>query len=301
MAAAIVLVPSVVSAQELDPRAYARVPVDSTFLIVGLAISHGDVLTDPTLPITDVKADVEMPSIGIARTFSLFGRTAQAFAALPYGWGHVSGTVGENTGSVDRDGFGDTRLRLSVLVRGGSAGSAADIARSPRRLILGTSLTLSAPSGQYFADKLINVGTNRWAFKPEFAVSDPLTQKWLLDAYAGVWLFTTNDTYYPGSAIRSQAPMGSFQAHLSYNFRPQLWAAVDTTYYVGGQTTIQGAANDDRQANVRLGGTVVFPVGQRHSIKLAVAKGAIVRIGSDFTTYSVAWQSGWVPRPKDGR
>ena len=166
---------------------------------------------------------------------------------------------------------------------------------------LGVSLTVVAPAGQDDPTHLINWGTNRWAFKPEFAVSDPLTQKWLLDAYAGVWLFTTNDTYYPGSAIRSQAPMGSFQAHLSYNFRPQLWAAVDTTYYVGGQTTIQGAANDDRQANVRLGGTVVFPVGQRHSIKLAVAKGAIVRIGSDFTTYSVAWQSGWVPRPKDGR
>jgi hypothetical protein len=296
-----VLVPPLLYAQELDPRAYVRVPADSTFLIVGIAASHGDVLTDPTLPITDINAKTVMPSLAVARSFSLFGKTAQGFAALPYGWGHVSGAVGGNRGSVDRNGFADTRLRLAVLLRGAPAGSVLDIAQSPRRLILGASLTLSAPSGQYYADKLINVGANRWAFKPEFAASVPITENWILDGYAGVWLFTTNETFYPGSAVRSQNPMGSFQGHLSYNFRPQLWAALDTTYYVGGQTTIQSTANDDRQANVRLGTTVVFPVGRRHSIKLAVAKGAIVRIGSDFTTYSVAWQTGWIPRPKGGR
>jgi hypothetical protein len=301
MTTAIVLIPSAPLAQELDPRAYARVPIDSTFLIVGLAASHGDVLTDPTLPVTDVNATVRIPSVGVARTFSLFGKTAQAFAALPYGWSHVTGRVGASTGSVDRDGFADTRLRLSVLMRGAPAGSMLEIAKAPRRVILGASLNVSAPSGQYYPDKLINVGTNRWAVKPEFAISDPLSEKWLLDAYAGVWLFSSTDTFYPGTAVRSQAPMGSFQGHLSYTFRPQLWAAFDTTYYVGGRTTIQGTLNDDRQANVRLGTTVVLPVGRRHSIKLAVAKGAIVRIGSDFTTYSVAWQTGWIPRPKESR
>jgi hypothetical protein len=295
---ATVLAPLILSAQELDPRAYARAPVDSTFLIAGLAVSHGGVLTDPTLPITDIKAAIELPSLGIARSFSLFGMTAQAFGALPFGWGHVSGHVGENTGSVDRAGLADARLRLAVLLRGAPAGSVVDIARSPRRLILGASLTASAPSGQYDQSKLINLGTNRWAFKPEFAVSDPLSEKWILDAYAGIWLFATNDTFYPGSAVRSQAPMGSFQGHLSYSIRPQLWAAFDTTYYVGGQTTIQGVVNDDRQGNVRIGTTLVLPVGRRHSVKLAVARGAIVRIGSDFTTYSVAWQTGWIPKTK---
>jgi hypothetical protein len=289
------------SAQELDPRAYARAPIDSTFLIAGLAVSHGDVLTDPTLPVTDINATVAMPSLGVARSFALFGKTAQAFAALPYGWGHVTGKVGGDAASVDRAGLADTRLRLAVLVRGAPAGSVFEIAKAPRRLILGTSLTVSAPSGQFSPSKLINVGTNRWAFKPEFAVSAPLGDKWLLDAYAGLWLFTTNNTFYPGTAVRSQAQMGSFQGHLSYNFRPQLWAAFDGTYYVGGQTTIQGVANDDRQANVRLGTTLVLPVGRRHSIKLAVAKGAIVRIGSDFTIYSIAWQTAWISRSGEGQ
>ena len=111
------------------------------------------------------------------------------------------------------------RLRLSVLLRGAPASTPAEIAKAPRRTILGASLTVSAPTGQFFPDKLINLGANRWAFKPEFAVSHPIGEKWLLDAYAGIWLFTANDSFYPGTALRTQEPMGTFQAHISYNFR----------------------------------------------------------------------------------
>jgi len=289
------------SAQDLDPRAYAHVPVNGTFLVAGFALSHGGVVTDPAIPVTDINATVETPSLGVARSFSLFGKTAQAFGALPYSWAQVSGQVLEEARSITRAGVSDMRLRLSVLVRGAPAASALEIAKAPRRTILGTSLTVVAPTGQFFPDRLINLGTNRWAFKPEFAVSHPMGQKWLVDVYAGVWLFTTNGSFYPGSSVRTQAPMGAFQAHVSYNFQRQLWAAFDATYYVGGRTTLNGLLNDDRQSNTRVGGTLVLPVGRRHSIKLAVARGAIIRFGANFTTFSVGWQTGWVPRPAPTR
>jgi hypothetical protein len=210
----------------------------------------------------------------------------------------VSGKVLEEQTSITRAGLSDMRLRVSVLLRGAPASTPAQLAKAPRRTILGTSLTVSAPTGQFFPDKLINLGANRWAFKPEFAVSHPIGAKWMLDAYAGVWLFTGNDSFYPGTALRTQAPMGTFQAHISYNFQRTLWAAFDATYYVGGQTTIEGVGKDDRQANARIGGTLVFPVGKRHSIKVAVSRGAIIRIGANFTTLSVGWQTGWVSMPK---
>jgi hypothetical protein len=286
------------SAQDLDPRAYAHIPVNGTFLIWGFAVSDGGVVSDPTLPVTDVNATVETPSLGVARSFSLFGKTAQAFGVLPYSWAQVSGRVLEESRSISRAGLSDARLRLSLLVRGAPAASVAQIAKAPRRTILGTSLTVVAPTGQFFPDRLINLGTNRWAFKPEFAVSKPMGQKWLLDMYSALWLFTANDTYYPGTTTRTQAPMGAFQAHLSYNFTRLLWAAFDATYYVGGRSTIDGVENNDRQSNTRVGATVAFPVGRRHAIKLAVSKGAIVRSGADFTTFSFGWQTGWVPRPK---
>ncbi len=287
-----------VAAQDLDPRAYANVPVNGTFLIWGFSVSHGGVVTDPTLPATDINATVETPSVGVARSFNLFGKTAQAFGALPYSWAQVSGRVLEESRSISRAGLSDARLRLSLLVRGAPAASIAQFAKAPRRTILGTSLTIVAPTGQFFPDKLINLGTNRWAFKPEFAVSHPMGQKWLLDVYSALWLFTANTSYYPGTLERTQAPMGAFQAHLSYNFTRKAWAAFDATYYVGGTSTIQGVENDDWQSNTRLGGTVALPVGQRHSIKLAVSRGAIIRFGANFTTFSFGWQSAWFPRPK---
>jgi hypothetical protein len=297
----LLLLAAPLSAQDLDPRAYANVPVNGTFLVWGFAVSHGGVVTDPTLPVADINATVETPSLGVARSFSLFGKTAQAFGALPYSWAQVSGRVLEESRSITRAGLSDMRFRLSVLVRGAPAASVAQIAKAPRRTILGTSLTVVAPTGQFFPDRLINLGTNRWAFKPEFAVSHPMGERWLLDVYAALWLFTANDSYYPGTLHRTQAPMGAFQAHVSYNFQRALWAAFDVTYYVGGRSTIEGIVNDDRQSNSRAGGTLALPVGKRHSIKLAMSRGAIIRAGANFTTFSVGWQTGWIPRPAPTR
>jgi hypothetical protein len=288
-------------AQDLDPRAYARVPVDATFLVAGFAMSHGGVVSDPTLPITDLNATVETPSVGVGRSFSQFGKTAQVFGALPYSWAQVSGNVFGEATDITRAGLSDARLRLSVLVRGAPAVSVAEFAKAPRRTILGTSLTVATPTGQFFSDRLVNLGGNRWAFQPEFAVSQPMGEKWLLDTYAALWLFTPNDSFYPGTARRTQAPMGAFQAHLSYSFTRVLWAAFDATYYVGGRTTTDGVENGDRQSNSRVGATLNLPVRRRHAIKLAVSRGAVIRHGPDFSTFSIGWQTAWVPRPKPAR
>jgi hypothetical protein len=283
-------------AQDLDPRAYAHVPVDATFLVWGFGVSEGGIVTDPTLAVTDVQATVLSPSLGVGRAFRLFGRTAQGFAALPFSFADVSGKVLGDAKAAQRAGLSDMRMRLSFLMRGAPASSAVQIAKAPRRTIVGASLNVAAPTGEYYADKLINLGTNRWSFRPELAVSQPIGQRWLLDVYAGVWFFGANNESYPGTLVKTQTPLGSFQSHLSYNFGPQLWAALDMTYYVGGRTTVEGIPPTDLQSNVRTGATAVLPMGQRHSIKIAVSRGAIVRLGANFNTYSVAWQTAWIPR-----
>jgi hypothetical protein len=287
-----------VPAQELDPRAYTHVPIDATFLVWGVSVSHGGVVTDATAPIKDLDATIGTPSLGVARSFNLLGKTGQAFVALPYSWAKATGIALGEEREVHRSGLSDMRLRMSVLLRGAPALSLAEFAKAPRRTIVGTSLTVVAPAGQFYPQYLINLGSNRWSFKPELAVSTPIGEKWLLDAYGGVWLFTTNERYYPGTAVRDQEPMATVQGHVSYNFRRALWVAFDATFYVGGQTTISGFPKEDRQANTRVGGTFAFPVGRRHSVKLAVASGAIVRYGANFTTFSFGWQSAWLPRPK---
>ena len=282
-----------VSAQDLDPRAYARVPVDATVLIAGFNYTYGDVILDPTLPIKDLEAKVSSPMLGIARTFSLFGLTSQAYAVLPYSWAEASGKVLGEDSSITRSGFGDTRFRLSVLFLGAPAATVEEFAKSSPQTVMGASLTVSAPTGQYFSDKVINLGTNRWSFKPEIGLSYLVTKQWLIDLYAGAWFFTTNNSFYPGTSVRSQDPLITFQTHVSYNFTPVMWAAIDFTYYTGGQSSIDDVYKDDRQNNSRIGATFNFPVSRHSAIKLAYSTGAIIRIGGDFSTISVAWQTAF--------
>ena len=288
------LITTSATSQDLDPRSYLRLPTRTTTMITGFSYSRGGVVTDPTLPFTNVKADVLVGTAGVLQSFNFFGLSSSFLAVLPYSWAQASGDVGEQRSSVTRTGLADMRLRWSVLLRGGKAATVAELRNAPRKTILGFSINVIAPTGEFFPDKLVNLGTNRWSFRPELAISQPIAKRWLLDAYAGVWLFTDNKTFYPGNAIRQQDPMGAFQFHLSYNIKPTLWVAFNSTFYTGGQSTINGTVKDDRQSNVRLGFTAVVPTGKWSSLKLAVSKGAVIRIGQDFTTFNLGWQRTWI-------
>lgn len=282
-------------AQDLDPRAYIRVPIKMTTLIGGMVYSYGGVVSDPTLPITNIKADVYSGSLGVAHTFSLFGLTAQGLVALPYSHADVSGEVGNQQQSISRTGFADMRMRLSVLFLGAPAATLPQLMKDKaRKTILGASINMVAPTGQFFSNKLINLGTNRWAFRPELALSQPIARKWMFDLYTGLWLFTNNPTFYPGNVLRKQEPMGAFQGHFSYNIKATTWVAVNATFYSGGASTLEGVAKNDRQSNTRIGITAVVPTGKLSSLKFAASTGAIVRIGQDFTTFSLGWQKSWI-------
>ena len=124
------------SAQELDPRAYTHIPVNGTFLVWGFGVSHGGVVMDPSVPIKDLSATIETPSVGIARSFGLAGKTAQAFVALPYAWGQASGIALGEAREVRRSGLADMRMRLSVLLSGAPALSLAEFVKARRRTIV---------------------------------------------------------------------------------------------------------------------------------------------------------------------
>ena len=114
-------------------------------------------------------------------------------------------------------------------------------------------------------------------------------------AYAGIWLFTDNGSFYPGTSLRKQDPMSTFQTHFSYNVNPQMWVAFDATFYTGGSSSVNGVYNDDRQSNARFGITAVVPTGKLSSLKFSASTGAVVRVGQDFSTYSIGWQHSWIP------
>lgn len=276
-------------AQELEPRAYSPSPVGTTFLVVSATRSTGGVFTDPSLPITDVDATVGVLGLAVGHTFAMAGKQALLLGIVPLTWGDASGQVGENRRSVSRRGLADPRVRLSVILAGSPAMKAAEFRRAPRRTILGASLTAVLPAGQYETTKLVNLGSHRWAFKPEVGLSHPLG-RWTLDAYAGAWWFTANDAFYPGLSTRRQDPILAVQGHVSYTFGRRAWLAVNGTWYTGGRTSVDGALKADLQRNTRLGATWSLPLGARQSVKVSYSAGATTRVGADFRTIVLAWQ-----------
>jgi hypothetical protein len=280
------------AAQDLEPRAYAAAPTGLNFVVATAGRSSGGVLVDPSLPVEDVETSLNILGFGYGRTFKFFDRTALVVAAAPIAWLNASGRVGDETGHVTRTGFADPRLKVSVNLVGGRALSVPEFARAPRPTIMGISFTAVPPLGQYDRTKLINLGSNRWSFKPEFGVSR-LIGKWTIDGYAGVWLFTANDAFYTGQSHRTQQPIVALQAHASYTVKPRLWLAADATWYSGGRSTVDGIERADLQRNSRIGGTLSLPLPRQQSLKILASTGATTRAGTDFQTFAVAWQFSW--------
>ena len=286
--------PILAGAQELDPRAYSASPVGTAFTILGINNTSGDILFDASTAITDAHVSSNSASVSAGTAFDLAGHQASVALGLPYAWANATGNVGEQAHSISRSGLGDPRLRLGLLLYGGQAMDAKTFMTTPRTPVLGVSLVVVAPLGQYMPEKLINIGTNRWAFKPELGFSYPAGH-WQFDGYAGVWLFSDNTDFYGGHR-KSQDPVLSIQGHVSYTIRPGLWAALDATQYNGGITSVDGVPNSSRQKNLRLGLTLSAPVPKVRglSVKLAYSDGAVVRVGSDFSSVGITFQYAWL-------
>lgn len=285
-------------AQDLEPRAYTAAPVGLTFLVAGAGRSSGSVLLDPSLPVENAHATLGAATVGFGHVFDLLGRTALFVVALPTARAVVTGEVQDAARRVSRVGLADARVKLSVNLLGGAARRPREFAAAPRQPIVGVSLTAVVPTGQYSSTKLINLGSNRWSFKPEVGVSLPAGH-WSLEAYAGVWLFGANEKYYPGTTHQDQDAVFALQSHVGYTFRPRLWTAFDATWYTGGVTTIADVRKNNEQRDTRLGATVSVPIGARQSLKASYSTGARTRFGADFDTLAVAWQTTWlhVPAP----
>jgi hypothetical protein len=283
------------AAQELTPRVYAPNPTGGNIVQLSYGRSTGGVLFDPALPFDDVNATINSSSLLLARTFGLFGRSANAGVILPYVWGEIDGFVEGEHRQITRSGLGDLRAQLTVNLVGGPALAPREFAARRPDTVLGLSIVVAAPTGQYDPSKLINIGSNRWSLKPNIGASKTLG-RWYLELYGGVWFFGTN-TDFSGGSVREQDPLGTFQAHVSYTFKPRLWLAADATFYTGGRTTVDGTVRADLQRNSRVGVTLALPMGRRSALKLALTSGFTTRVGADFDTLAVAWQTIWFGHP----
>jgi hypothetical protein len=280
---------ALVHAQTMEPLSYTNSPIGLNFVIAGYSYQSGSVLADPSLPINNVKATVDSATLAYSHIVDCWGQSGSVALVVPYVWLSASGDVLEQQRSVDRTGLSDVALRLSINLYGAPALSLKEFSQYHQDIIVGASLLVTAPSGEYIASKLVNIGTNRWSFMPSLGISKALKQ-WTFEGAVGVTFFTDNDEFL-GNNTRQQDPLFSVQGHVIYNFNRKLWAALDGTYYTGGRTSLNGGAlNDDLQRNSRWGATLAYSLTRRNSIKLYFSAGLTERSGTDFRIAGIAWQ-----------
>jgi hypothetical protein len=288
------------SAQDLSPRAYVITPLHSNAIILSYSFFHGSILFEGAAPITGATGTYSVPIISYYHSFSLLGRSANLNASLPYAVGNFQGNVAGQPHQLYRSGLLDFTSRLSVNLRGGPSMPVEEFRQWRQKALLGVSLKVVAPTGQYDPAKLVNWGANRWAFKPDLGYSRRWSH-WVLDSYAGAWFYTSNPQYYspPVPKPQSEKPIGAFEGHLSYDVRPKLWFSLDGNYWFGGVTSLSGIANPaTRQTSSRVGITAALPLGPHQSVKASYNNGAYIRFGGNYQSLSVAWQYSWIGRPR---
>jgi len=274
--------------QDLEPRAYANVPKGINVLAVGYGFNKGNVLSDPSLPIKDFKINTQILVVNYIRSFSIAKKLARVQVNLPMAdmQGRLLLNGEEVTGS--RTGLADMRIRFGINLTGSPALDRKNFRQYEQKAIFGVSLVTSVPTGRYYEDKKINIGSNRWAFKPEMGISRRFKHVYA-EAYLGAW-FYTNNTEYLTNKVLKQKPTLSLQAHASYYFKNQMWVGFNTNWYKVGATTIDDVPTGDVLDDWRIGATFSTPLSKSQSLRLQYHTGLLSNLGLNYDSVTLAYQ-----------
>lgn len=274
--------------QDLEPRVYANVAKNLNVVAAGYVFMSGNVLTEPSLPISDFTLHSHNFAVNYIRTFGLANKLARIQVSLPYSF--MDGSQTRTNGDVftgSRTGFADMKIRFGINLLGSPALDKTEFRNFEQKTILGVSLVTSVPTGRYYDDKQINIGTNRWGFKPEIGVSKRFAHIYA-EAYAGIWFYTDNNDFM-GKKLEQKSTY-SLQAHASYYFKNHMWVGFNTNWFFGGKTIIDGVSDDSQIDNWRVGGTFSTPVAKGQSVKLQYHVGAYTNNGLNYYALSLAYQ-----------
>lgn len=280
-------------AQQLEPRRWGHLPVDTRFASLAYLYTDGEILLDPVLRIENAKTEQHTLNAKFIYSFGLAGRPARIDADVPYVRGRWTGVLDGEFLSTEREGIADPRLRLSVLLSGAPPLSGEAFSKyhatHPVNTIVGAAVSLRFPLGEYNRDRLINLGSNRFTLRPELGILHT-RNRMSYELTGSLSLFEDNDAFWPGDSVREQDPLFLIQAHVAYTFKPGLWASISAGYGFGGESSINDVSRNDKNDNYFWALSVSAPVARSQSIKLTYA-GARTNnlVGSDSDNLLLGW------------
>jgi hypothetical protein len=280
-----------IEAQDLDPRHYVNLPSNQNFFRIAYGLASGDVNITPTLPLEDADLRIKGGSISYMRSLDLGGKTATFDAWLPYFCASGNAVLDGVPRERSVCGSGDAKIRFAYNFIGAPAVSLSEFVKQEKQIVVGASVQVDAPTGQYNADVLLNIGANRWVIKPDIGVSIPW-RKWSFEFSAGFRIFTDNEDYV-GNSVLEQDPLYNLQFHVIRDLTPRQWIGINTNYFFGGETYRDGVSSQIKQENSRFGITWFVILNPRQVLKIVASTGVITRVGNDSNNVSAEWIYRW--------
>lgn len=289
---ALALLSTQAGAHFTDPRTYNNSPVGINQLELGYAHVHANTSIDTSLIIAGARVDLSQGIIDYTRYFGLLHRLMWVEAGVP-----VAGLGGSVVGTSIKGsivGAGDSSYAVGILLKGVPALSLAQFEKFEPTTTLGASFTITAPTGSYNANRILNLGSERWSFKPEVALSYPFgsEQKWEVEAYGNIYFYTDNTSYHGREVLRQQALPG-VEGHVSYSFTDRLWTSLDTRYSFRGSTGVNEVDQNNPQRNFVLGSEMNITLNARNSLVLEFGKALAHRNGPSVCGFSLKYDHTW--------
>ena len=290
------LLSSPCSGEDMEPRRWAHLPIDTNFIGAAYAFTKADIDFDPVLKIEDGQMEMHSWAVKYIRTFELFEKTARIDLLQVYQKGRWTGLLNSIPTTVRRSGWYDTNLRFAINLYGSPPLQGKEYAdyhaATAVETIIGTGLSVQLPTGDYLDDKLINLGTNRFTFRPQIGVVHSHGD-WSFETTGLIELYTDNNDFFNGGKLE-QDPLYIIHSHLIYTFHPGIWGGASAGYDYGGQSTVDGTRKDDRKQNLYWAFSFGFPVNRHLGAKIAyIGSRTQESTGIDSDTFSVGFSAFW--------
>ena len=288
----VLLTPDQVFAQFTEPHTYDNTPVGTNQLELAYAYAHANASIDTSLIVAGARFNLNQGAVTYTRYFGFVHRAAWVEASVPLA--DLSGSISGTNIHGSATGTGDSSYAVAALLMGGPALSVAQFADYKPTTTVGMSLTITAPTGEYNPNKLLNLGSDRWSFKPEIAVSHPFgpQKKWEIEAYANSYFFTDNTSYHGREILRQHALPG-IEGHISYSFIDSLWASLDARYSFRGSTLVNGVNQNNAQQNFGLGSEVNVSLNPRNSLVFEFENALVHQNGPALSGFAVKYNYSW--------
>ena len=284
------------SAQDIEPRRWNHLPSNTNVIGIGYTHTRGEIFIDPTLQIEDANVVLNGGALFYMRSFSLLGKTARVDGLLPFATGTWEGTVAGVPAARSRTGLVDPRLRISWNFLGAPALKGKEYLEfrksHPIHTSAGCALAIRAPLGQYFEDRLVNLGLNRWVIRPQLGVVH-VRKAWSYELTGSVFFFTDNNAFWDGNK-REQQPLYAIQGHVIHTFKFGLWASASGGYGYGGGSLVNGDFRNDTNSNFAWAISAGMPYKRRHLFKVSYANFmTFVNIGLASDNFAFAYSFLW--------